>query len=476
MKHFYLICIFFFLMLSCSSREKNVQSYLDDRQFALVGINIVDVEKQEIIYDQTVLVSDGIIFKIGTRSQISIPSETTIIDAKGLFVIPGLWDMHVHLADKASLKVYLAHGIVGIRDMAANMYVPSDSVQNWKQNISNKNLIGPEIVCASPLLDGAPSGYEGTIVISDPSDVPVVIEQIQGQEADFIKILGSLSKEVLLALSDEAHNRNLSIVGHLPTDVRAIDAAPIMKSMEHLMGIIIACSVEEDSIRIAYQTLHKEENPNKRSIELKRRMFSTYDKSKANQLFEQLKIHESFQVPTLKGWDFDMRGLSGAVIEEEAWGLVPKTKREEWKQALEWRASLSNEQLQLSEEEFNLYLKITNDMNKSGVSILAGTDTPHTLAVPGLALHQELQLLVESGFSPAEAIASATINASKFLELDHERGHIKPDYVADLLIIRDNPLEDIKNTLTIEYVVKNGIIYDIRSITKLLEQARMSYR
>ncbi len=469
-----------FLLLGCAMSSPDIpRSTPEEELVALVGLNVVDVETDKVIPNQTILVQDGLILSIAGRDHIKIPPTASVIDVEGRYVIPGLWDMHVHLTDESALGVYLAHGVVGVRDMAAGMYVEPDQVRKWIEEVAEGGRDGPRIFRAGFLFDGAPSGYAGTVVIEDPEGVQEAIRHAQSHGADFLKVLSRLSKETFWALSAEAKAQKLDLVGHVPTAVGVMASASAMRSMEHLMGVPLACSNEEERLRVAFGALRSETDPEqraRRTSQLRRRLLDTHDSAKAETLFATLQRHGVWQVPTLKGWDFDLRGLSGATVPAAAWSLVPEEQRVQWRESLEGRAGRNAKSQQLDAEQFLRYQEITKAMQSVGVGILAGTDTPHTLVVPGLGLHQELQLLVESGLSPAEAMATATIGAARFLELDHERGRIAPGYAADLLIVRDNPLTDIHNTLTIEYVVRDGYLYGRERLEVLLDEARKAYR
>lgn len=412
-----------------------------------------------------------------------------VIDGTGKYVIPGLWDMHAHPDDPEMwrmnpdeagrdrlMPLFVFHGVTGIRDMAGSMEV----VKRWRDKIKSKELIGPEIVACGPLIDGPNPMWDGSVGIADLSRVKPVVDSLKNSGADFLKIYSLLPDSIYFALSKYAKQIDFPQVGHVPLTVTTSEASITgMKSQEHLLNLLMDCSTEADNLyakTIDYGDITDRVDKYVYRNEL---MLDTYDSEKAKLLYKTYVEQNTWHTPTLSMW------YKNAFFEEELekdslnFKYLPKYMREYWKPA-------NNDHLQnripkiieVKKKLVEAYKKRIGEMNKAGVGLLAGTDVgANPLCFPGLSLHYELKMLVESGLSPPEALRTATINPATFLEIEDTHGSIEAGKIANLVLLDANPLQDIKNTQRISTVLLRGEIFDeerikagFRNIARLQNQ------
>jgi imidazolonepropionase-like amidohydrolase len=374
----------------------------------------------------------------------------THVDGSGKFLIPGLWDMHVHMVfgdwfprgKEVTLPLFIANGITGVRDMGGELEV----LQQWRQEISAGKLIGPRIVMSGPMLDGPQPRFPSSIAIKTPQDGRKAVDELKRRGADFIKLQSLIPREAVFAIADEAKKQGISFVGHVPDTVRASEASNAgQKSFEHLIGIFEGSSPLEDEFIKGTKT--------------QKQFLSTYDAKRAEALFSLLAKNQTWQCPTLV-WE---RG--GNLIDETDFAhdtrakYVPAYwKNVTWKRFTEQiKHEFNTDDLTTRKAFVTKELEVVNAMHRAGIPFLAGTDTPPGVYIfPGFSLHEELQRFVAAGFTPMEALQTATLNPARFLGMEDRLGTIEKGKLADLVLLDANPLDDIRNTQKIQSVIANG--------------------
>ena len=384
------------------------------------------------------------------------------IQGKGKFLIPGLWDMHVHMVFgdwfphglDVTLPLFVANGITGVRDMGGEL----DVLQQWRKEISAGTLIGPRIVMSGPMLDGPKPRFPSSIAIKSPEDGRRAVDNLKKHGADFIKLQSLIPREAVFAIADEAKKQGITFVGHVPDSVRASEMSNAgQKSFEHLIGIFEGSSPLEDEFIKGAKSEGK--------------FLSTYDPKRAAALFELLAKNHTWQCPTLV-WE---RG--GNLIDQTDFAHDTRAKYVPayWKDVT-WKRFTDE-----IEHDFNIdglatrkafvakELEVVNEMHHAGIPFLAGTDTPPGVYIfPGFSLHEELQRFVAAGFTPLEALQTATLNPAKFLGMEDRLGTIEAGKLADMVLLDANPLEDISNTQKIAAVVVNGRYLSRSELDKML--------
>ena len=429
-------------------------------------VTVINPLSSSVQPDTTVVVRGKQVIKVSPSATFKPLPQAGVINGRGKFLIPGLWDMHVHTAfgdwfpggQDVILPLFIANGITGVRDMGGDVPV----LKRWRGQIETGKITGPHIIFSGPMLDGyLPDGkhlrFPSSVPVMSPAEARAAVDSLASRGVDFIKVQSLLSVESYLAAADEANKRGLPIVGHVPDKVRITQVvAAGQKSVEHLMGIFEGCSSQEDKF-ISGQG----------STQL---LLTTNDPHKCDELINLLARTQTWQVPTL-AWQ---RG--GTFLDQLDWKHQPLDRYVPayWRDVTwtrfknEMMPDLLKDPLSLRREYFAKNLEMVGRMHRAGVPFMAGTDTAAGIYVmPGFSLHDELANFVEAGFTPMEALQTATSNPAKFFG-KNDAGKIEAGSASDLVLLDANPLDDIRNTQKIEAVVANGKLWDRAALDKLL--------
>ena len=435
---------------------------------AITHVTVINPGTSSFEVNRTVVVTGDRITSVSDAAKVQPPKDARVIDGAGQYLIPGLWDMHVHSVfgdwfpggRDIILPLFIANGVTGVRDMGGEVPV----LMAWRKEIASGKLIGPRMVISGPMLDGyLPNGklrFPSSIPVKTPADAIAAVDSLKKQGVDFIKVQSEISHDAYLAAAAEAHKQGLPIVGHVPDKVRlreVVDAG--QTSVEHLMGIFEGCSTEEDKFI-----------QGKGNLKL---LLSTQDKQRCDALIKLLTQHQTWQVPTLawqRGGEFlDQPDPKRAPLDK----YVPAYWREvTWRRFTdEMMPDLLKDPLALRRDYFARNLQIVAAMHRAGVPFMAGTDTaPGVYIMPGFSLHDELANFVEAGFTPMEALQTAASNPAKFLGTQANQGSVESGKVADLVLLKANPLTDIRNTQKISAVVTRGRLLDRAALDQMLVQ------
>jgi Amidohydrolase family len=384
------------------------------------------------------------------------------VDASGKYLIPGLWDMHVHTGQREIfLPLYVANGITGVRDKGGDLEEPTGDLSAryvqlrlWREAIDRGSLVGPRLVIAGFLIDGY--AWHGNVAAANAGEGRQAVDVLKQVGVDFIKVKSSLSRETYFAIADESRNQHIVFAGHVPDAVRAAEASDAgQKSIEHLTGIALGCSREESQImeELAKAIAARDRTRYGRATA---RTTETFDKNTAMALFAELAKNRTWQVPTLV--ELKANALGGPTsspgqspsMPDPRWRFLPAALRERWSKEQSPSDSEAGRNL------FATEISLTRQMHKAGVPFMTGTDSANPLVLPGFGLHEELKLFVSAGFTPMEALQAATINPARYVGREADLGTIEPSKLADFVLLDANPLEDISNTQKIWAVVVNG--------------------
>jgi hypothetical protein len=435
----------------------------DPQQSSLVitHVTIIDVAGGLAKPAMTVVINGGRITGLGEDGKVPVPQGGRLIDARGKFLIPGLWDMHVHWYSRYLLTLFTANGVTGIREMFGN----SDLIR-WRDEIANGSLQGPRMFVASPIVDGPDPVWPNSIPVRDEEGGRKAVLRVKQWGADFVKVYSLLPREGYFGIADEARKQGLSFVGHVPLTVSAAEASDAgQKSIEHLTGIILACSDKEAELRVE---LVKGASPAARSrIEVT--ALETFSAKKEADLFARFTRNGTWQCPTLTVLRSAAYRDDSAFTNDGRVRFVPRQVLVRWRQRI---VNPSGESYANAKRLFQKAVEVVGDLRRAGVPILAGTDTGNPYCFPGFSLHDELELLVKAGLTPAESLRAATLNPAKFLGLDQKLGTIEQGKLADLVLLEANPLEDIRNTQRIDAVIVNGQFHDRKALDKMLTLAQ----
>ena len=429
---------------------------------SITHVTVIDVATGKKMPDQTVVLQGDRILSVSAFDPASTP-QGRVIDVQGNFLIPGLWDMHVHIQDLEDLPLYIANGVTGVRLMFGSKHTPS-----LRAKVASAP-VAPEVIFGSAIVDGDPPVWEGSIIVKKPDDARRTVDEIKADGADFVKIYNDIPRDTYFALAEEARKQNIPFVGHLPYGVRASEASDAgQRSIEHLDGIAIACSRREQTIIKDLQPLHYIEKMN-----LVAEAFRNFDTAKCQALFAQFRRNGTWQVPTLtvhRGMAFlnDRQFTSDARL-----AYMSGDVRHRWQPQNDFRfRRWAPAEFELHRGLFKADKELVGLMFRAGVPLLAGTDAMNPFCFPGFSLHDELGLLVESGFTPLAALQSATIRPAEFLGRTEDLGIIAPGKRANLVLLAADPLADIHNTTQIQAVWLQGKYFDRPALDRFLEAAK----
>jgi len=466
-----LLAILAFATLNAVLADAQTPSLLEPgASLVLTNLTVVDVRTGALHASQTVVIDHDHIAAVSAATSAKLITNAKRIDCSGLFAIPGLWDMHVHLsfgdwfpgAREILLPLFIANGITGVRDMGSDL----DVVQSWRSDINAGRLVGPRIFTSGPMLDGPKPRFPSSVAIAAPDDARRAVADLKRHGADFIKLQSLIPREAVFAIADEAKKQNIPFEGHVPDSVRASEmSAAGMKSFEHLIGIFEGSSPAEDDFLKGNKT--------------ESRFLATFDSARLRSLALLLAKNQTWQCPTLV-WERGGNLLDVTDFSKDTRAkYVPASwKNTTWKRFSDEIIQGYNTDVLATRKNFVAKeLEVVHMLYVSGVPLLAGTDTPAGVYIfPGFSLHEELQRFVAAGFTPLEALQTATLNPARFFNLEDQSGAIEPSKLADIALLRANPLEDISNTQKIAAVVSNGHYFSRQALDKLLAQVESSAR
>ena len=443
---------------------------------AIRNVTVIDAVNP-IRRNQTVLIDDGRIIDIVGSDTASETQAEEQIDASGQYLIPGLWDFHVHFTfDKrftdAMAGLFLYHGITNVRDTGGLLEDLLPVVDSLRSAGSN----APNIWYSGPLLDGEDVVYDGVnfpgLGIANPTAeaARANIAEIHAAGASFLKIYEMVTPKVFAAIVEEAGARNLPIDGHVPLSMRARDVAPQVQSLEHLRNYEMDCVRDPE----AWLAVRQEElaNPgNEPGNVLRSRLhrlqrlpaITSEDAEVCAETTEALKV--TITVPTLRMNSMDLYVPFDRDDFDNAMDLIPASVSDEWRAARDALAA-SEEPVDTTFAEWSL--RRTGELHLAGAPIAAGTDTPIGWSIPGYSLHTELEQYVEVGMTPLEALHSATVKPAEFFGLENEMGQIKAGFLADAVLLSADPMDDIRNTRSIEAVIHQGKLLPRAHLTRLV--------
>jgi cytosine/adenosine deaminase-related metal-dependent hydrolase len=433
-------------------------------QLTIAHVNVVDIRTGRVLPNQAVVIKDGIIVSVSAGRA----HAGAVIDAKGKYLIPGLWDMHVHSAmppvwdENIIYPLYVANGVTGVRDMGGD----PDLLAQRRRRMNRGELLGPHMLMAGPFLAGGKSTKE-TIAISTPEEARAAVDTLKQRGVDFIKILSNISREVYYAVAEESAKQKISFVGHVPIAVSVAEASEAgQRSIEHLTGFALACSSQESEIRQKFVDARARRDF-AAFIPLTQQAIDTYDPAKAASLFTLLIRNHTWQVPTQVWTQTDAAIDDSKLLSDPRLKYVPTAVRAGWDPTPRLKDT-SVEEMKVNKASATHDLEILKSAHAAGVPILAGSDGPDPFIFPGFSLQDELEWLVKSGFTPAEAIQAATLKPAEFVGKVDQYGVVEPGHAADMVLLEANPLEDIRNTRKIAGVVLGGKYYSRSELDGML--------
>lgn len=413
------------------------------RSIVLNHVTVIDATGNSPLPDMTVVVSGNRIAALGRAGRVRVPRNARVVDATGKFLIPGLWDMHVHLslATELAMPALIANGVTSVRDMGGDL----DQIDAWRRKISGGSLLGPRVVRAGFIVDGQKPDAPYRLTVTNVTQARRAVITLKRRGVDFIKVHNAIPREAYFALAAEARRRNIPFVGHIPKEVTPAEASDAGQlGIEHTESlfdhILSGASQRGQTARDGLD-----------------RAFAAYQDDPATRLFRRFRRNGTWYDPVLVTYrSFAFRTDTAANPDPRNRYVAASTRRM-WDKHQPLRTDLPAETIALRKTVFQRFLELVGLMRRERVNILAGTDAGGIRdVVPGFSLHDELMLLVQAGLTPMEALQAATRNPAIISGMSDSLGTVERGRLADLVLLDANPLENIENTKRIAAVVVNG--------------------
>jgi imidazolonepropionase-like amidohydrolase len=401
---------------------------------AIVGATLIDGTGAAPVADSAVVIENGRIKAVGPRSKVKIPKNANVVDAAGEFLLPGLWDMHAHFEQVEWGPIYLAAGVTTVRDCGNEF----EFITAVRDAIAQNRGLGPRILAAG-IVDGNGPMALGVQRVDTPEQARQWVDRYHAAGFQQMKIYSSVKLEEVKAVGDEAHRLGMTVTGHVPQGLDAfqtIDAG--QDQINHIQYVvdIMHAPFPKDMSRMDRMKAIADVN---------------LDSAEAQKAIEFLKEHHTVVDPTMALFE-----LFGATTAKPPASFEPGIE----KIAPELAQPLTDveppsERSEIGEKVFQKDIAVVGALHKAGIPIVAGTDQ----AVPGYSLHREIELYVQAGFTPMEAIQAATIVPARAMHLEKEIGTVEKGKRGDLILLTADPLADIHNTRKVDYVITNGTMY-----------------
>jgi imidazolonepropionase-like amidohydrolase len=414
---------------------------------AFTDVAVVDGRTPEPRPERTVVVRGTRIVDEGPSATTPVPAGARVIDGRGKYLIPGLWDMHVHTdvpAGREVLALYVANGVTGVRDMAGAW----PQLTAWRREIGRGTLVGPRMVVSGPYLEGGDVPIPH-LLTRTPDEARAAVDSLVRLGVDFVKVHGQLRRETYFAIARAARERGIAFAGHIPNTVTAAEASDSgQRSLEHLLRIPNGCTPGE---RTALAPRFR--------VQAALGGCATEDVAP---LAARLARNGTWVVPTLVAaveiarWP--RRDLPGDSLAR----YLPDTLRRFVAAIFPMPADVPPGADSVGLALLAKRHAVVGALHAAGVAIMAGTDAPLRNSPPGFGLHEELEHLVRAGLSPHAALRAATYEPARYLGALDSLGTVERGRVADLVLLDANPLADIRNTRRVAAVVANGRPFAVR--------------
>jgi imidazolonepropionase-like amidohydrolase len=404
-------------------------------KIALVGGTLIDGTGRDPVPDSVVVIEKGRILDAGPKSRVKIPSGAQKVDARGKTILPGLWDMHAHFEQVEWGPIYLAAGATTVRDCGNEF----EFITAVRDAVASGHGLGPRLLLAG-IVDGTGPSAIGVERVDTPEQAKMWTDKYHDAGFQQMKIYSSVQLEEVKDVADEAHRLGMTVTGHVPIGLNAYQTIEVgQDQINHIPYIldIMLPALPADASRPDHATAEANLDLNSPA---------------ARKAIAFLVQHGTVVDPTLALFEFFSASTAkpAASIEPGVLKVAPEL------QGILADVGPPSPQAEISEKVFAKELAVVGALHKAGVPIVAGTDQ----TVPGHSLHREIELYVQAGFTPMEAIQAATIVPARVMGLDKELGTVEPGKRADVIILDGNPLESIRNIRKVEFVITNGTMYN----------------
>ncbi|MFN0180202.1 MAG: amidohydrolase family protein [Gemmatimonadales bacterium] len=434
---------------------------------AITRATVVDVVTGDRRPNQTILIAGNRIRAIGPTGTVAVPPRMRVLDAAGKFVIPGLWDMHVHpVRHDLDFPMEIANGVTGVRDMGGSTQYPPpgnwgiqfDSLRAWRSAIRSGAMVGPRIIAGGVALDGPKPYWPQTLALQTPAEARRVVDSLRAAGVDFIKVYGLLPKDILQAIAERARATGIPFAGHLSSSVTLEEAAALgQRSVEHANAF--DASSFDPAVSAARRPMKE--------------LLATFDSTRLDQATKALASTQMWSDPTLvalRSLTLPLDSVGSDTARLAAY--TPPRIRKVWSDRL--AGMVQAETAPDWAHRLRLWEHAVRAAGRSGVKLLVGSDAWNPYVMPGFGLHREMELLALQGISPLTVLRSATLGATEYLGLTDSLGTVAPGKLADLVLLDADPLREITNVRRVHAVIADGRLLVRRDLDTLLARARAS--
>lgn len=447
---------------------------------AIVDVTIVDAPGARLIPGQTILIEHGRISASGDVADVAVLPTALVIEGTDRFLLPALWDMHAHIyaiSPLLELPLYIAYGVTNVRDMMSCpqpddpfIACPEDK-RRWTAEAIAGKRVGPRMIATTSFMANGPGTLDRLRGVPDffgtatAEQARAFVQHFAGR-VEAIKVYDRIPREAYFALVEEAERLGLDVVGHRPHSVSAIEAAAHQKSIEHARFILHESFRGSAELRNSGGTPQWHEN--------RRRMLDEHDPQMAEAIFAAMKQNGTWYVPThLTRW-VDAYAEDPSVREDPLLRYLHPLMKWQWlEDVVATLAKYSSPEAREAYHEFyRKGLELTGAAHSAGVRILVGSD----YIIAGADVHRELEQLVLAGLTEADALTAATLAPAEYFGLEAHYGTVTVGKFADLVLLSDDPLTDIRNTRRIHSVVFNGNLYDRNALDRISDHVQRRAR
>lgn len=438
-------------------------------------VTVIDVVEGRRVPHRDIVVDEGRIVAIVPTGTARVTRVATTVDGKGRFAMPGLWDMHVHFGggqalieeNRTLLPLYVAHGITGVRDAAGDL---SDSVLAWRDAVAAGRELGPRIFTSGPKIEGKDSIWPGDLEIEDEAGLDAALDSLVARKVDFIKITdNTLSPTLFMSALKKVRARGLVSSAHIPMAVPVAEASAAgLGSIEHIAYAYKAGAPDEAALSRAFAAGASDARAVWDGVE------ASFTRDSALAAYRRLAANGTSVTPTLNG----SRVVAYLDQDDHAGDAYLQYIGPGLQATYAWRVERAGkddaEAIARRHARFERQAAILPLLQEAGVRILAGTDAGflNSFNYPGVGLHDELDLFVRYGLTPLQALQAATINGARFLGHDDTHGTLAAGKAADLVLLRADPLADIRAVRAIETVILQGRVHDRAALDAMLADVR----
>lgn len=446
-----------FLIAGCAASRVRVP--VEPTDLALRGVRLVDSVAGTVSGPQDVLVRGGRIVAVHPSREAASEARQ-VIDGQGKYLMPGLWDMHVHWYDETSLPLFTLNGVTGIRMMRGEVVHYA-----WRAKGIEGTPAAPRMHLASPLVDGTPPASQPSFEVDTPARAREVVSRVADSAADFLKVYDKLPRDAYLALVEEATRRDVRVEGHVPIAVSWQEAAAlgVQRSFEHLHSLPIWAASDPTRLHRRWRDYYAGVDYNRglsrddrlESASIHADAYDNFDPARLQDLSATLRSKRIWQAPTCILWQARDTKLPAEYEQDPRMRLVPGWMRGFWSGWLSQDPEVQAVEAGLNRRRTAYCLDRIRDFQQAGVPLLAGTDVMMPYVFAGTGLHDELALMVQAGLTPAQALVTAGAGPAEFMGRD-DVGNLRVGALADLVLLDADPLADIQAVRRIHGIVAGG--------------------